>query len=164
MRRPLRTTVGAVLSALLVLLGAGTAFAHSGLNSASPGPGETAQAGVDRIEMDFAGALDESKPPRIEVKDPSGTDHVSGEADVDGNHVTVHIEALKPGLHTVKYRTVFDDGHTTEGGFYLNVAPAPPGESGGGSYMLWLSIGGGAVIVVLLIVVIALIPRRSESE
>ena len=164
MRRPLRTTLGAVLTALLVLLGAGTALAHSGLNIASPGPGDTAEAGVDRIEMDFAGALDESKPPRIEVKDPTGANQVSGDPDVSANHATVHMEPLKPGLHTVKYTTVFDDGHTTEGGYYLNVAPAPPGESSSGSYTTWLLFGGGAVIVLLLIVVIALIPRRSKSD
>ncbi|GAB3677105.1 copper resistance CopC family protein [Saccharopolyspora tripterygii] len=164
MRRPLRTTLGAILIALLVLLGAGTALAHSGLNIASPGPGDTAEAGVDRIEMDFAGALDESKPPRIEVKDPTGADQVSGEPDVSANHVTVHIEPLKPGLHTVKYTTVFDDGHSTEGGYYLNVAPAPPGESSSGSYTTWLIFGGGTVIVLLLIVAIALIPRRSKSD
>ena len=164
MRRPLRTALGAVVTTLLVLLGAGTALAHSGLNLATPGPGETAEAGVDRIEMDFAGALDESKPPRIEVKDPAGADQVSGDPDVSANHATVHMEPLKPGLHTVKYTTTFDDGHTTEGGYYLNVAPAPPGESGSSSYTTWLAFGGGAVIVVLLIVVIALIPRRSKSD
>ncbi|RRO12897.1 copper resistance protein CopC [Saccharopolyspora rhizosphaerae] len=164
MRRSLSTTLGAVLTALLALLGAGTALAHSGLDAASPGPGETAKAGVERIEMNFAGALDASQPPRIEVKDPAGSDQVSGEVEVDGNRVTVHIEALKPGLHTVKYRTTFDDGHSTEGGYYLNVAPGPPGESDGGGYTFWLAVGGGAVIVVLLIVVIALIPRRSKAE
>lgn len=164
MRRLLSPALGAVLTALLALLSAGTALAHSGLNVASPGPGETAQAGVDRIEMDFAGALDESRPPRIEVKDPAGSDKVSGDVEVSGNHLTVHIEALKPGLHTVKYQTTFDDGHATEGGYYLNVAPAPPGESDSGGYTFWLAVVGGAVIVVLLLVVIALIPRRSKSE
>ncbi|MDI2028963.1 copper resistance protein CopC [Saccharopolyspora sp. TS4A08] len=166
MRRLLRPALGAVLTALLALLNlsAGTALAHSGLNSAQPGPGETAQAGVDRIEMDFAGALDASKPPHVEVKNPSGSNLVSGEAEVDGNHVTVRMEALKPGLHTVKYTTTFDDGHTTEGGYYLNVAPAPPGQSDGNGYTFWLAVGGGTVIVILLLVVVALIPRGAQDE
>ncbi|MFC7341784.1 copper resistance CopC family protein [Saccharopolyspora griseoalba] len=159
MRRLLSTTLGTALTALLVL--PGHAQAHSGLSRADPGPGETAQAGVDRIEMDFAGDLAGSA--KVEVRDSAGTNLVSGSPDVSGNHLSVRMEPLKQGLHTVKYTITFDDGHTTGGGYYLNVAPAPRGAEGA-SLMPWFYAVGGGVIAVLLGTIIALLLRRPSEE
>jgi methionine-rich copper-binding protein CopC len=159
MRRLLSTTLGTALTALLIL--PGHALAHSGLSRADPGPGGTAQAGVDRIEMDFAGDL--ADRAEVEVRDSAGQNLVSDAPDISGNHLSVRMEPLRKGLHTVKYTITYDDGHTTSGGYYLNVAAAPPGAKGS-SVMPWFYAIGGGAIVVLLGTITALVLRRPSEE
>ncbi|GAA2330937.1 hypothetical protein GCM10009854_02320 [Saccharopolyspora halophila] len=159
MRRFLSSTLGAVLTALLAM--PGLAHAHSGLSSADPGPGGTAQAGVDRIEMDFAGDLGSNAT--VEVRNEAGTNLVTGDPEISGNHLSVSMEPLQKGLHTVKYTITFDDGHTTNGGYYLQVAPAPAGAKGS-SAMPWFYTAGGVVIVALLATIVALLVRRPATD
>ena len=155
MRRLLSTTLGAVLIALLGL--PGQAQAHSGLSQADPGPGDTAQAGVDRIEMDFAGDLGDKA--EVRVRDEAGTDLVTETPEVSGNHLSVQVKPLEAGLHTVKYTITFADGHTTDGGYYLQVAPAPAAAEGS-STMPWFYAAGGAAIAVLLATIAVLLLKR----
>lgn len=158
MRRFL-SALGAVLIALLSL--PGLAHAHSGLSSADPGPGGTAQAGVDRIEMNFAGDLESNAT--VEVRNEAGSNLVTDEPEITGNHLSVPMEPLEKGLHTVKYTITFDDGHTTNGGYYLQVAPAPAGAKGS-STMPWFYAAGGVVIVALLAAIITLLVRKPSTD
>lgn len=158
MRRLLSTALGAVLIALLGL--PGQAQAHSGLSQADPGPGDTAQAGVDRIEMDFAGDLGDKT--EVRVRDEAGTDLVTETPDVSGNHLSVRLKPLEAGLHTVKYTITFADGHTTQGGYYLQVTPAPAAAEDS-SAMPWFYAAGGAVIVILLAAIAVLLLRRPSE-
>ena len=158
MRRPLSTTLGAVLIALLAL--PGQALAHSGLTQADPGPGDTAQAGVDRIEMDFAGDLGDDTD--VQVRDETGADLVTETPEVSGNHLSVQVKPLEKGLHTVKYTITFADGHTTDGGYYLQVAPAPAAAEGS-STTPWFFAAGGAAIAVLLATIAFLLLNRPND-
>ncbi|MCI2419458.1 copper resistance protein CopC [Saccharopolyspora sp. K220] len=147
MRRLLTGIAGAVLTAVLTV---GTADAHSGLDRATPGPGDTARAGLDRIEMEFNGPLDPATTPQVEVLDPHGSDEVAADPVVVDNRLTVHLRSLDAGLHTVRYTATFDDGHRSTGGYYLSVVPRLDDDSGANTWLY--AVGGGTVLLLLVLV------------
>lgn len=147
-----------VLTLLASVAAAGTALAHSGVDTATPGPGDKVQAGVDHLEMTFRGTLDPSKPVRVELLDSHNNNKIDGEARAAGDKVTARLQPLEAGLHKVRYSVVFPDGHPTTGSYYFSVVPKP--DDAAAADMMPYLIGGAAALVVAGVVVVLILRRR----
>lgn len=126
MRRP-RLTLAALAAAALLGLGAGPAagpaLAHGGLVDAEPGPGEPAGVGLTEIRLQFD-ALAVDEPVEVTVTDEAGVDAVTAVRPLGDGEVLVTVRALPRGVHLLGYVVTPADGHTTKGGYYLEVVGA----------------------------------------
>lgn len=111
---------------VLLIASTGTAAAHTELIAATPGPGDTSAPGLTRIDLVFAG-LNPAGPDRVELHDPTGHP-LPDQSTITGNHLTVHTAPLAAGVYQLAYTITAPDGHTSVGGFYLNVVA--PGTAG----------------------------------
>ncbi|GAB3285752.1 copper resistance CopC family protein [Parasphingorhabdus pacifica] len=137
--------ISAVLTAVLIVTGAGTALAHSGLDTGTPGPGDEVTAGVDSVELVF-GSLSPSVLPSVEVTGPQGEDHVTGEVTVVDNRVTAPVEPLEAGVYKVDYTIGSADGHRATSAYYFEVLPDPDAEAAKRTTtFVAIGVGGGVV-------------------
>lgn len=114
----------AVLSALLVVAGAGAASGHAKMVTSVPNDGATVAAGLSEIQLDF------SKPMRLTVvrvmfakdqrdiplKGPLPTAFVKS--------AKLALEPLPAGAYEVSWTAVADDGHVMNGGFKFSAGEA----------------------------------------
>ncbi|GAA1789302.1 copper resistance protein CopC [Planosporangium flavigriseum] len=103
------------------------ASAHSGLVSASPGPGDKIAPGAQAVALTF-GPLRDQGPHRVSVSGPDDKPVASGQPVlVDGSTLCLSVTALqRPGVYAVSYSTVARDGDAQQSKFYFQVV-----ESGG---------------------------------
>lgn len=93
------------------------AHAHAYPQHQSPSAGETVPATQKDVVIDFDDGL-EPAFSSIAVTDAQGKDVTSGKAVVDASnrkHMSVGLKVLTPGVYTVKWVAVADDGHRTQG-------------------------------------------------
>ncbi|MEA5455528.1 copper resistance protein CopC [Sinomonas sp. JGH33] len=127
-----RAAAAAAAAAALAMPGP-AALAHDVIESTSPANGSTVAAVPAAVELTF-----DHTPiaigTKVVVKDPSGTDVASGEANVVDNTVT---QAIKPGapagLYTVTWRVVSSDSHPIEGTFTFTAQAVGGGSGSGGT-------------------------------
>jgi hypothetical protein len=190
--RAFAVAAAAALAALFIVLGGGTAAAHTGLQSSAPADGEALTAAPDTVTLTFATAV-ASQFAQVAVTGPDGQPVNSGELTVDGVVVYQPVSTSGDGAYVVAYRVVSDDGHPVSGelsftltgtgaGAATETAAAKPTEAStpaassdaettvsaaadsgpGSSWGPWLAL----VAVALVFVVgtwLALRPRRSAG-
>ncbi|GAA4612632.1 hypothetical protein GCM10023195_54330 [Actinoallomurus liliacearum] len=132
-RRPF-TRLAAAIAATAVgcLLTAPPASAHTTLVAAQPAKGAKVSSPA-QIKLTFAEAV---RFPGVVVLDAKGGHHESGKAHAAGATVTEHVAGvLPPGVYTVGWRVVSEDGHPVTGDYKFTVvggsssAPASAGST-----------------------------------
>jgi copper resistance protein C len=121
----MRITVAAAAAALLgVLATAAPAEAHTTLTSSDPAKGASVAAPA-QIRLTYA---DPVRFPGVVLLDAKGGHHEAGKASAVDNHVTQQVGGtLPPGVYTVGWRVVAEDGHPVTGEYKFTV------KGGGGS-------------------------------
>jgi copper resistance protein C len=106
-----------------VVVTASPAAAHTTLTSSDPAKGSTVAA-PSEIHLNYA---DPVRFPGVVVRDAKGGRHESGKPAAVDNHVVEKVAGtLAPGVYTVGWRVVAEDGHPVTGEFRFTV-------KGGGS-------------------------------
>lgn len=155
-----RVAVAALLG-LALLLGTGTAAAHSYLVSSNPADGATVDHGPARVSLTFNEALQTSFDS-LSVVGPDGNRWSTGDTAVSGAVVSVALTVLGPvGKYTIAYRVVSADSHPVAGTTAFTVTtpgtgtPGPKADSSANAGSTGGSTGGvsawpfvlGAVVV-----------------
>jgi methionine-rich copper-binding protein CopC len=163
---------------LLLIVAAGTAFAHGGLQASSPEDGARVSRAPRRVSMTFSEAP--SKDSVLEVVDGCRRD-VVGAISVEGNDLVGAIGEAQPGKWKARYRVISaEDGHLTKGTLSFTVAgkkdcnpngdgdnatevPAgdgdesrgsatPPGDDGSSFPVVPVAVGAAGLVLVGLVV------------
>jgi copper resistance protein C len=120
--------------ALLILVPASLASAHSRLESASPAPEATVPTGPAEIRIWMTQELTLSGNA-LTVTDADGNRVDNGDAQVDQSdpdrkQLVATLPALSNGIYTVNYTSSSaDDGHTFDGSYWFTVEAAAQSES-----------------------------------
>jgi len=117
-----RLTTAATATALAgvagIVLSASPAAAHTTLTSSDPAKGATVAAPAE-IHLNYA---DPVRFPGVVVRDAQGGHHESGKPSAVDNHVVEKVAGtLAPGVYTVGWRVVAEDGHPVTGEFRFTV-------------------------------------------
>jgi methionine-rich copper-binding protein CopC len=164
MRRLLR--VGLLGTGLLlcglVALGVPSASAHSVLIKGSPGPSDKPQAGLTTILLVF-GPLSHSGPQQVKVLDPAKQDRVESIRLVGDNTLQVTVRPLEAGVHLLQYSITSADGHSGDGGYYLDVRGGPARASHVPPGLTGLVVTLGVVVVLLGLLLWRAGRRRREA-
>jgi methionine-rich copper-binding protein CopC len=123
-------TATALAGLLTGVLGAAPADAHTTLTAAVPAKGSKVPSPA-RIKLTFAEAV---RFPGIVVLDAKGGHHESGKATATDATVTEQVGGvLPPGVYTVGWRVVAEDGHPVTGDYKFTVvggtSPSPAATS-----------------------------------
>lgn len=118
----LQTTARGVVAALLIAA-CQLAQAHAYPTHQAPGAGATVTTSQKDVAIDFDDGL-EPAFSSITVTDAQGQAVTSGKAVVDPSnrkHMSVGLNTLTPGVYTVAWFAVADDGHRTQGHYSFTV-------------------------------------------
>jgi methionine-rich copper-binding protein CopC len=109
---------------LVVLLGAGPAFAHAFLDRASPGVGSEVSGSPPALSLTYTEPV-EPLFSTVQVTDASGArvDEGKPTTQEDGRILVVKLKTLPPGDYTVEWHVTSVDTHKTEGHFTFTVKP-----------------------------------------
>jgi methionine-rich copper-binding protein CopC len=126
MRRLAAATAGAALFGVLVT--AAPAQAHTTLTWSDPGKGSTMTASPAQVRLTFA---DPVRFPAVVVTDAKGGHHEEGKPSAVDNHVVEQVSGvLPPGVYTVGWRVVSEDGHPVTGKFTFTMKDEASSSSG----------------------------------
>ena len=118
-----RTGLVLIASAALALSGAGAAFAHAQLKTATPAVNGAVAAAPSEVTLNFSEKL-ESAFSTVIVRDAVGKRVNKADAQVDKADRTimrVGLEPLTPGIYIVEWKALTADTHKTEGAFVFRV-------------------------------------------
>jgi methionine-rich copper-binding protein CopC len=111
-------------SAVLIVAGAGAAWAHAELKQASPAVDGAVQAAPTEVTLKFSERL-ESAFSAIIVRNAVGkrVDKADGQIDkADRTVIRASLQpSLSPGIYIVEWRALTADTHRTEGAFVFRV-------------------------------------------
>ncbi|GAA1976437.1 copper resistance protein CopC [Nocardioides panacihumi] len=140
-----RTALGTVVSAVLLLLTGGPAAAHAELESSDPAPDTVLTTAPRIVSLRFS--EDVSAPAgAVRVFAPDGSRVDSGRVETDGGRVTVGVGASARGTYLVAWRVVSDDSHPVSGAFTFSVGVAsavPTGQAQATDRGLQVGLGIG---------------------
>jgi len=170
-----RIAAGIAAAALVGVLTAAPAEAHTTLQKAVPAKGATVPSPA-KVELTYA---DPVRFAGVVVLDSKGGHHESGRPNTIDNRVTEQVSgALTPGVYTVGWRAVAPDGHPVTGEYRFTVAgsatsPPASGQATGrpitqpaaqsaerASGAGWWWVGLGTLIVAAVAGGVALFRRR----
>ena len=121
-----RTSMSRIVASLAFTMVASTAFAHAQLLKAVPAVGGKVTASPNEIRLTFSEGV-EPRFSGIALATETGAEEPTGKPSVDSadNRVLVAtvLQALKPGIYTVRWHAVSVDTHRTQGSFNFTVAP-----------------------------------------
>ena len=118
----LHTTARGAVAALLIAA-CQLAQAHAYPTHEAPGAGSTVTDPQKEVAIDFDDGL-EPAFSSITVTDAQGKSVTSGKAVVapsNRKHMSVGLNTLTPGVYTVAWVAVADDGHRTQGHYTFTV-------------------------------------------
>ncbi|MEI5527673.1 copper resistance protein CopC [Streptomyces brasiliscabiei] len=116
------TTVLSGCLGVLLFLGGTPARAHTALEEASPGPGDTVGPGAEVVSLTF-GRLRSGTTPKIGLVGPDGTTVPVGKPVVaDGSVTCAAVAGLPTGVNTLTYTITSADGDTQSSAFQFEVA------------------------------------------
>lgn len=173
------------VTATALLLGMGSAQAHSELISSSPAADSVLDFGPPGVELVFNQNI-QNQFVNVSVTAPDGTQVGQGEPSVQGPKVLLPIrDGVGSGQYTVGYRVISEDGHPITGTYSFTLAlPAPPVEqagaaspapapapvaadteqSGGGSSLVLPILGGVVALLFVAGIVIVLRGERRKRD
>ena len=122
-----RVAVGTVL-ALGVLVPAGQALAHAGLEASVPSANAVLEAGPPNIELDFNEAIDAERS-NIQLYDQTATLIPTGAPQrvTDDTGVQASVPTIGDGVYVVVWRVPSADGHVVDGSFSFQVGAPSTG-------------------------------------
>lgn len=168
-----------IAAALLIVMSATPAAAHTLLVSADPEDGATTDAAPKDVTFEFSENVDEAST-QLSLTDSAGKTINTKKAQFDKTTVTVPIWVPKAGKYTVSYRLVSVDGHPVDGSVSFttksaspqSASPAPSAADShssqaqhGQDNLGWgtvIGVIGGAAL--LIIVVVLAIRFRSRAK
>ena len=116
--RRLLTAAAAVAATLII---APAAYAHTGLERGSPGPGDTVRPGGELIALTFE-RIDPKAPHEIALLDADEQAQPVGAAlAVDNTTVCARVDPLDVGIHAIAYSVTSADGHLVRGTYEFEV-------------------------------------------
>lgn len=167
-----RVILALMFMALLGVVSAAPASAHSSLKSSVPAQDAQLSAGPPEVVLTFNEPLQEQFAV-LTVVGPDGNFWHDGTATVDGPRLRVALRPLGPsGTYTVNYRVTSADGHPIEGQrrFTLTVAgTGTPGAkaddtSGSGDGIpVWPFVVGAVVVIGAGVGVMFILSRRRKN-
>jgi len=119
-------TLGA--ACILVLLGAVPASAHAALVSINPPDGAVLSAPPSEVQLHFNQGI-RTPFAVITLTSTDGTHPTLPDPVVNGSTVTQALPALTPGLWTLAYRLLPEDGHPIQGTSRFTTTTAPPASN-----------------------------------
>jgi methionine-rich copper-binding protein CopC len=129
--------VAAALAAAAFTFAPMPAFAHDEVVSTSPAADSSVAAGPLTVSVTFNEdimQMQDNSGEVIEVTGPDGTDAATwsnGCVSVSGATESTDVDLDAPGLYTVNWRSVSNDGHANEGSFTFTVTNDNDYKSGG---------------------------------
>jgi methionine-rich copper-binding protein CopC len=121
-----RSSTSRVVASLAFTMVASTAFAHAQLLKAVPAVGGKVTASPKEVRLSFSEGV-EPRFSGIALAMETDATEPTGKPSVDSadNRVLVAavLQALKPGIYTVRWHAVSVDTHRTQGSFNFTVAP-----------------------------------------
>lgn len=164
MRRIHLVAIAAVVATLIAL--PAVAFAHAELASSDPSPRERLDEAPSEVTITFDGEL--APESAFTVTDADGRDVGTGSLDLDvaeRNVLRGAVTITEPGVYTVTWIAVSDDGHPEEGSFAFGYEADVTGTSTAPNTALpgtrngpWVPIGAA-----LLLLAAATADRRRAS-
>lgn len=155
-RRALAALLITPATALLLLLGAAPASAHSGLTSTTPGEGAQVAEGPADVVLVFDEPVS-TRLSKVEVTGPGGDTWQTGEPQVSGSTVRQPLGPLGPaGTYSIAYRVISADGHPVSGTSTFTLTAAGTGtpperaaaaDTGSGSLPVLPATGAGLLVV-----------------
>jgi methionine-rich copper-binding protein CopC len=118
-----RTGFVLIWSAVMALSGAGAAFAHAQLKTATPAVNGAVTPAPSEITLNFSEKL-EAAFSTVIVRDAVGKKVSKADSQVDKVDRTimrVALDPLTPGVYIVEWRVLTADTHKTEGAFVFRV-------------------------------------------
>ena len=162
----------ALTVALLGLLSSPTASAHGEIVSTFPEQYTNATPIPSEVWIEFDGdlqTLDGQAINTIDVVDSTGLTVSYGDPIIVGGKISTKLSRQSaPGVFTVNYRIVSEDGHPVEGNYTFNASPnfaddepvtttAPQKSSN-------LSVGGIVMIIFLGVFAVGMLVKRKNEK
>jgi methionine-rich copper-binding protein CopC len=123
-RRPLPAVLALLLAAVVLALPAAPASAHARLLSSEPAAGAVLDTAPDRIVLTFNEPV-EAEFGQLQVSGPGGERIDEAPPTATGEVVEAPVAvAAEPGVYTVAYRIISEDGHPVEGTFTYELSEA----------------------------------------
>lgn len=118
-------TARALVALLLLLVTAGTAWAHIRLERSDPGANAVVDAAPAELRLEFSGRI-EARYTSVTVTAPDGSTVATGGVIFVGGSDRIITVAFPPvatsGTYTVRWRTAGADGHVLEGSYVFELA------------------------------------------
>ena len=133
----MRRVLAVFLLLILPIVGAEPVGAHAEIRESDPARDGVAPTGTDEITMTFL-AFDAEGPVTVDVHGPDGAHIETGDIEVSARDsvVTVPVEPLEEGVHSVEWSVLADDGDgRTSGSFTFTVEPKA--GTGPGIWLIW---------------------------
>lgn len=111
----------ALLTAVLSARGP-SALAHAGMTDSTPADGETVEADISRITLEFS---QDVRVTLVQVVPAGSSEPVDLKSEPPGafaDAVAVSVPALAAGAYKVRWTAIARDGHVMDGGFSFTVA------------------------------------------
>ncbi len=117
----MRRLLTSVVAAAAMLIAAPVAYAHTGLERGSPGPGDTVRPGGELLALTFE-RIDPQAPHEIALMGPDEQALPVGAAlAVNSSTVCARVDPLDLGIHTIAYSVTSADGHLVRGTYQFEV-------------------------------------------
>ena len=168
----MRKSLVVLTVAVLALFSTPVASAHGEIVSTFPEQYSNATPIPSEVWIEFDGdlqTLDGQAINTIEVVDSTGLTVSYGDPIITGGKISTKLSGQSaPGVFTVNYRIVSEDGHPVEGSYTFNASPnfaddapvttAAPEKSSN------LSIGGIVMIVFLGVFAVGMLVKRKNEK
>ena len=118
-----RATIVLAASAVFVLAGALSAFAHAHLVRATPAEGGTVKSAPNEVTLKFNEKLEPAFSSAV-IRDSGGKQVDKADAHVDKADQTVvrvSLPPLDPGVYTVEWKAMSSDTHKINGNFTFRI-------------------------------------------
>ncbi|WP_300008496.1 copper resistance CopC family protein [Pseudonocardia sp.] len=125
--RLLRATAITLLCGVALLIGVGTAAAHTQLIGSDPADGASLDTAPTSVSLEFNEAM-QPQFSTLTLIGPDGTAYQSGEVLADGGVVSIAVSPLGPaGRYEIGYRVISQDGHPVTGSVAFTLTAPGPG-------------------------------------
>jgi hypothetical protein len=168
----MRKLLLSVVVTALALLSSPVASAHGEIVSSSPEQYSNATPIPTQVWIQFDGnlqTLDGQAINTIDVVDSTGLTVSFGDPVIEGGTISTKISGQSaPGVFTVNYRIVSEDGHPVEGSYTFNASPdysaVPIATTSAPKEKSSLNIGGAVMIFFLAVFGIGLMVKRKNEK